>query len=353
MGCTQSAKDKAAAAERSAMIDRTLAEDKQKARREVQLLLLGAEESGKSTMAKQMKIIHGGGYSEEECKQYRVPVYSHTIQSITAIVQAMGRLKVHFGDLARVEDARQLLASSAGEGILSPELAIVIKRLWGDPGVQTCFHRSREYQLSDSASYYLNDLDRISDPNYIPTPQDVLRMRVKTTGIVETHYTFRRLHFKLLDVGQWSEGRKWIYCFGGVTAVIFCVALSDYDLLLAEDEEVNRMHKSMKQFDSICNMCFFLTPIFLFLNKKDLFEEKISRSPLTICYPEYLGANTYEEAAAYIQCQFENLVRGKETRDIYSYFTCATDTKDVQFLFRSVTDVSLDPGSKRRNCHPR
>lgn len=63
-----------------------------------------------------------------------------------------------------------------------------------------------------------------------------------------------------------------------------------YDLVLAEDEEMNRMIESMKLFDSICNSKWFVeTSIILFLNKKDLFEEKIQRSPLTICFPEYTG----------------------------------------------------------------
>ncbi|XP_015279040.1 PREDICTED: guanine nucleotide-binding protein G(k) subunit alpha, partial [Gekko japonicus] len=191
--------------------------------------------------------IHEDGYSEEECKQYKVVVYSNTIQSIIAIIRAMGRLKIDFGEVARADDARQLfvLAGSAEEGVMTPELAGVIKRLWRDPGVQACFSRSREYQLNDSASMF--------------------------------------------DVGgQRSERKKWIHCFEGVTAIIFCVALSDYDLVLAEDEEMNRMHESMKLFDSICNNKWFTdTSIILFLNKKDLFEEKIRRSPLTICYPEY------------------------------------------------------------------
>ncbi|PIO32946.1 hypothetical protein AB205_0178720, partial [Aquarana catesbeiana] len=119
------------------------------------------------------RIIHEDGYSEEECRQYKVVVYSNTIQSIVAIVRAMGRLKIDFGDVARVDDARQLftLASTAEEGVLSPELAGVIKS-------------------------YLNDLDRISEPSYVPTQQDVLRTRVKTTGIVETHFTFKDLYFK-------------------------------------------------------------------------------------------------------------------------------------------------------------
>ncbi|CAG02412.1 unnamed protein product [Tetraodon nigroviridis] len=394
MGCTLSTEDKAAV-ERSKMIDRNLRDDGEKAAREVKLLLLGAGESGKSTIVKQMnhaalalaaqgdpggvpsrigtltppscpspRIIHEAGYSEEECKQYKAVVYSNTIQSIIAIIRAMGRLKIDFGDAARADDARQLfvLAGSAEEGFMTAELAGVIRRLWRDGGVQACFGRSREYQLNDSAAYYLNDLDRISQAAYIPTQQDVLRTRVKTTGIVETHFTFKDLHFKMFDVGgQRSERKKWIHCFEGVTAIIFCVALSDYDLVLAEDEEMNRMHESMKLFDSICNNKWFTdTSIILFLNKKDLFEEKIRRSPLTICYPEYAGkarlasprlaqpdpasssgSNTYEEAAAYIQCQFEDLNKRKDTKEIYTHFTCATDTKNVQFVFDAVTDVII------------
>jgi guanine nucleotide-binding protein G(i) subunit alpha len=126
----------------------------------------------------------------------------------------------------------------------------------------------------------------------------------------------------MFDVGgQRSERKKWIHCFEGVTAIIFCVALSGenyrltqfscvlnrfvnifihfsgYDLVLAEDEEMNRMIESMKLFDSICNSKWFVeTSIILFLNKKDLFEEKIQRSPLTICFPEYQGESIYRSA---------------------------------------------------------
>ena len=121
--------------------------------------------------------------------------------------------------------------------------------------------------------------------------QDVLRTRVKTTGIIETQFSYKGLHFKMFDVGgQRSERKKWIHCFEGVTAIIFCVALSGYDLVLAEDEEMNRMMESMKLFDSICNNKWFVeTSIILFLNKKDLFEQKIKYSPLSVCFPEFKG----------------------------------------------------------------
>ncbi|MGH0190548.1 UNVERIFIED_CONTAM: hypothetical protein FKN15_048470 [Acipenser sinensis] len=116
---------------------------------------VSAGESGKSTIVKQMKIIHEDGYSEDECKQYRAVVYSNTIQSIMAIIKAMGNLKIDFGETARADDARQLFALSGGaeeQGVMSDDLSSVIRRLWADTGVQCCFTRSREYQLNDSAA---------------------------------------------------------------------------------------------------------------------------------------------------------------------------------------------------------
>lgn len=61
-------------------------------------LFSGAGESGKSTIVKQMKIIHETGYSVEECEQYRPVVYSNTIQSLMAIIRAMGQLRLDFAD---------------------------------------------------------------------------------------------------------------------------------------------------------------------------------------------------------------------------------------------------------------
>ena len=344
MGCTQSQEDKSAAV-RSKMIDKNLKQDGVKASREVKLLLLGAGESGKSTIVKQMKIIHENGFSPEECIQFKPVVFTNIVQSIQAIVKAMEPLKIEFGDPVREEDQRKLpsLAGSAEDGVLSEELVAVVKRLWADDGVQACFARAREYQLNDSAGYYLSEIDRISAADYTPTEQDILRTRVKTTGIVETNFEYKNLQFKMFDVGgQRSERKKWIHCFEDVTAIIFCVALSAYDLVLAEDEETNRMVESMKLFDSICNSKWFLkTSIMLFLNKKDLFADKINTSPLTICFPEYTGANTEQEAGEFIRMQFMNLKSQKADKEIYTHFTCATDTGNIQVVFDMATDIII------------
>jgi guanine nucleotide-binding protein G(i) subunit alpha len=58
-------------------------------------------------------------------------------------------------------------------------------------------------------------------------------------------------------------------------------------------------------------------------------------------YQCFEGNNTYEEAAAYIQMKFENLNKRRETKEIYTHFTCATDTNNIQFVFDAVTDVII------------
>ena len=327
-------------------IDRQLKKDAEIARKSVKLLLLGAGESGKSTIAKQMKILHKDGFSEEERKSFKSVVFANTVQSMVAILEAMDSLNIKFESEAMEKVGQKLrTASSQMEDIdlATDEIGASLRALWSDGGVQECFKRSREYQLNDSASYYLDALERLCKGDYIPTEQDVLRTRVKTTGIIETTFEYKNLFFTLIDVGgQRSERKKWIHCFEDVTAIIFCVGLSAYDQLLAEDEETNRMRESLKLFDSICNNPFFSkTSMILFLNKKDLFEEKIATSPLTICFPEYEGEDNYDEASDYVRVQFENQNKHGESKEIYAHFTCATDTGNVRFVFDAVSDVLM------------
>ena len=131
MGCAVSSLEKEAA-ERSRKIDRELALDGEKASREVKLLLLGAGESGKSTIVKQMKIIHETGYSQEECLQYQPVVYSNTIQSLMAIIRAMGQLRIDFRD-----PARAVSWSSLGRGHWNHILIYLSELRWKDGC--TCF----------------------------------------------------------------------------------------------------------------------------------------------------------------------------------------------------------------------
>ena len=99
-----------------------------------------------------------------------------------------------FGDAGRERDAGMVLdkiSRMADTEPFEPELLEAMKRLWADGGVQSCFNRSNEYQLNDSAKYFLDQLDAIGQAGYLPSTQDILRTRVKTTGIVEINFSFK------------------------------------------------------------------------------------------------------------------------------------------------------------------
>lgn len=227
----------------SAEIERQLRRDKKDARRELKLLLLGTGESGKSTFIKQMRIIHGSGYSDEDRKGFTKLVYQNIFTAMQAMIRAMDTLRIQYVCEQNQENAQLIREVDVGKvSVLSRDQAEAIKQLWCDPGIQECYDRRREYQLSDSAKYYLSDIDRIAKPSFVPTQQDVLRVRVPTTGIIEYPFDLENIIFRMVDVGgQRSERRKWIHCFESVTSIIFLVALSEYDQVLAEcDNEVCR-----------------------------------------------------------------------------------------------------------------
>ncbi|KAL0111178.1 hypothetical protein PUN28_012824 [Cardiocondyla obscurior] len=333
-------------------IERQLRRDKRDARRELKLLLLGTGESGKSTFIKQMRIIHGSGYSDEDKKGFIKLVYQNIFMAMQSMIRAMDFLKIQYGDSSNIEKA-ELVRSVDFETVTTFESPYVeaIKDLWADAGIQECYDRRREYQLTDSAKYYLMEIDRVAASNYLPTEQDILRVRVPTTGIIEYPFDLEEIRFRMVDVGgQRSERRKWIHCFENVTSIIFLVALSEYDQILFESENENRMEESKALFKTIITYPWFQhSSVILFLNKKDLLEEKIMYSHLVDYFPEFDGRQRDAQAAReFILKMFVDLNPDSD-KIIYSHFTCATDTENIRFVFAAVKDTILQSNLKEYN----
>ena len=152
------------------------------------------------------------------------------------------------------------------------------------------------------------------------------------------------MNFRLLDVGgHRSDRKKWIHCFDDVKAVVFVAALSDFNLTLSEDGITNRMVESLRLFKSICNNRWFTeASMIIFLNKLDVFEAKITdpnSAVFSAYFPEYTGNfNSVEDTSAFIRLEFEKLNQNPE-KDVYTHFTCATDTDNVRSVFNVVTDM--------------
>ncbi|XP_046857586.1 guanine nucleotide-binding protein G(q) subunit alpha-like isoform X1 [Xenia sp. Carnegie-2017] len=333
-------------------IERILRKDKKDSRRELKLLLLGTGESGKSTFIKQMRIIHGQGYSEDDRRGYIKLVYQNIFMAIHSLTRAMETLRIPFANSSN-EDLVSVVRSVDPDSVTSfkKEYYDAIKSLWQDSGIQECYDRRREFQLSDSCKYYLSDLDRIASSSYLPTEQDVLRARAPTTGIIEYPFDLDTIIFRMVDVGgQRSERRKWIHCFENVTSIMFLVALSEYDQVLVESDSENRMEESKALFRTIITYPWFQnSSIILFLNKKDLLEEKIMYSHLADYFPEFDGPQQDAQAAReFILRMFVDLNPDTD-KIIYSHFTCATDTENIRFVFAAVKDTILQLNLKEYN----
>jgi len=326
--------------ERSKQLEAAMSADLAADKQINKLLLLGAGESGKSTLFKQMITIYGKGFPESERLSY-VPIINNNI--ITSM-KTLCKQSQTFGPVAEHNVAcRNLIENELkGDEDIDATLGENIFALWHDEGIRATYAMRTKFQLTDSAAYFFDKIKEVASQDYIPSQQDVLRSRVRTTGIVENEFEIDNNKFKMFDVGgQRNERKKWIHCFENVTAVLFVAAISEYDQVLYEDENTNRMAEALNLFEEICNSRWFHeTSMILFLNKRDLFGEKIIRVPLTVCFPEYDGKNTYEEASEYLKNLFESKNHNPD-KIIYTHITCATDTDNVAAVFNAVKDIII------------
>lgn len=232
---------------------------------------------------------------------------------------------------------------------LTAELGGQLVRLWSDGAIVKVRDEGGKASLDDSHSYFMTRCMDVARGDYVPSVEDVLRCRVRTLGIHETNFHCRGLDFCVVDVGgQRTERRKWIHCFDGVTIVVYVASLSEYDAQCEEDNETNRMHEALRLWqESINNQALSKINLVLFLNKVDLFKEKIKKVPLQQCFPDYSGGSDETAALNYIQKEYDKRNKTPSSvRSVYRHVTCATDTSQIQVVWNSVADVLLNENMK-------
>ncbi|KAJ6166579.1 G protein alpha subunit helical insertion [Penicillium chermesinum] len=320
--------------------------------RTIKILLLGAGESGKSTIIKQMRIIHSRGFPNEERYQTRAVIYSNIVIAFKVLLDIMNAENIAY-EHEKTKTAGALLDNTepdvgSDEAFSDLRIRDAMREMWLDAGVQKAVARGHEFALHDNLSYFYNSLDRIFANGWLPDDQDMLQARLRTTGITETLFELGQMSFRMMDVGgQRSERKKWIHCFEGVQCLLFMVALSGYDQCLVEDQNANQMHEAMMLFESLVNGEWFKRkPIILFLNKTDLFRAKLTISAVSEHFPDYTGSDTdFNAAARYFADRFRGINRIPD-REIYIHQTTATDTTLLKQTMDSVQDMII-----QKNLH--
>ncbi|CAL4165641.1 unnamed protein product [Meganyctiphanes norvegica] len=338
----------------------------------VYVLLLGAAESGKSTIMRQMKIIQNNGLSTATLRSYTKHVLDNVLTCAQRIIQAVQEAAVPWGTPEASHAAHVLGPLNASEWgiilgldqgdptiqappLLPPDHAHLVQVLWADSASQECWRRANEFNLPDSTAYYLGNLERLAQAQYTPTMDDVLRLRIPTRAA--TVYDLRENDWtiRITDVGgQRGERRRWLRLFDNINAIIFLAALSEYDQSWSEEEEdgLNRLQLSINLFREVVQYPGFQPPetmMILFLNKVDVFGHKIQSSDLHHTFPDYEGIPGDSRAALdYIRGRFHKQAPGRPPgTPIYTHETCATDTEATRFVFAAVRDNILFANIRR------
>jgi len=332
---------------RTRQINRHIQDERRQDEEVIKLLFLGAGGSGKSTLFKQLRLLHGDGLQLKERRSYTQHIYQNLTDGMKTLLEGNHDLYelseenegtgvkpvTHFCEGEVFDFFESLTALNE----FSEETVKYFKTAWSNEGIKQTWENRSQLQVQDSLKYFIENIDRISEEGYVPSKDDVLHVRNRTSGIIEECLTIKDRPFKIVDVGgQRSERRKWDSCFDEVTGLIFVASLAAYNQLLYEDESTNRMVESLQIFkDTMTSKSFQKCCVILFLNKSDLFHEKIRDWPITSCFPNYKGPFTEDAQFNYIKATFNNQ-NTNSARNIFVHRTCATDTSHMKKIFDAV-----------------
>ena len=196
---------------------------------EIKILTLGAGESGKTTFWRHLKIIYFGGFTSGERKAFVNLLRVTIIDDVKKLIDSAETKNQTFAsalhrDISTIKDLEP-----AGDE-LTPEVAEAIYRVWQDPIMRVVYEQAGSSGIGENASFFLDSVSRIADPNYSPTDEDILKARIRTLGKNEIKFQFGNRNSLLIDVGgQKNERKNWKKNFEDVNYVLFVVSLSDFD----------------------------------------------------------------------------------------------------------------------------
>ena len=316
----------------------------------LKLLFLGTGESGKSTVFKQMRFLYGAGFSREDRAKMLPSIVQNLVcgaQSLVAACRSLG-VPLHSKE---AEAAGETVLGMTESYVLTPEVAAAINTLWADTGVREMWAKRSQVQIQDSWADFASackDFPKWGGPGYVPSMDEVLRLRVRTSGVVDEPFSVNGVKFRMVDVGgQRSERRKWVNCFDGVSAVVFVASISDYDQKLYEDDSQNRLLESLAMFEEVVNnkKAFGDAAVVLFLNKTDLLEDKLVnlKVPLNASgfFPSAPSGTDLDTAKVWFEKLFRERIHDPRGRAVHVHFTNACDTKQVDVVVKATMQAVL------------
>ncbi|CAL2045519.1 unnamed protein product [Caenorhabditis brenneri] len=333
---------------RSREIDKQL-EKKKTTMLEQSVLLIGPGESGKSTVMKQIRAM-SGNYTKGELDERKVLILRNLHQFSVMLLDYAKRTCL---DITEEEIkgytvmCEEMDNSISNKGVIKPQTVEIMKEFWKTKAIMDAYEKRNIFHLTDSAGYFFENLDRIVMPGFEPTNQDIVHIRIPTSGVSQADVVLKNIKLTICDCGgQRSERRKWYHFFDDNNAVLFVAAISEFDQKLIEDENTNRMEEAIRLFWTVFNGKFFnKSAVILFLNKIDIFREKMKSVKIKDSFPRYDGPNTVQDGVKFFRKQFKDGIHPNFKKRLYCHETCAISDQ-VQIIINTVIDTVVQENLK-------
>jgi len=364
----------------SRVIDRELDQKARIQENIIKILIFGTDGSGRSTFFRTISHLH---------QTDRSLTTQHLIASIHSICLHAIKTLSELTDLSDPEilAAKKIIDTVSLDTLLDEKIGECIDKVWRDYNVQAVYTSSKwnrkgrsalermkktnqalrieieeskldfrpeimkillSYTLEHGAfvnsGYFLDHIREITKPGFVPEFDSIIRTPPPVaTGIAELSFSSDVGHFTIFDVsGQRNKTSKWIQCFGGISCLFFITSLSFYDEYLESDPTVNRLLESLEVFEDLVNGNWASkSGIVVFLNRLDIFREKLKENPFTLCFPNYTGESA-DDAVAYLKDRFQERDH-VGTRRVYVYSINPLNKDSIDKVWKDIESLMGRP----------
>jgi len=305
----------------------------------VRILILGIAEVGKSTLSKQIRILHCEKFTNEELSLYKRIAIRNIHSGVLSMISMAASMSIN---MSKYEPEISAFRDSNTTDSLDQAKLSAAKILFASQELQNLLKTPAALLAEPHLQFFLSRVESYAQPDYTPTKEDILRLRQRTIGSPTLEFQYKNRTLQLVDLGgQEVERTKWPLLAEDATALIFLASLTHYDT--PEDKSKSRLQESLETFNQVAHdeafaKCFFC----LFLNKWDLFQEQIKFSPFTKAFPKFSGdANDTTACGKYVEEMYRAQLEGTSHRSLIAHFTTATDTNVIDNLFASLVGEIL------------
>jgi len=338
------------------------------------ILLLGTAGVGKTTIVKQLTMSLGSGLTEEKKMHLKHSLRACCVKRLVDIINFAANDEDDAenegnelpasapkpDDEWLFEKGEEMgmvnLTSISGEDMA--KVGVELARMWKSALVQSIAAKviTQDHEtalLHACADRFLPEVERIFSAGFELSQNEFVHVRCPTNDIETTHFTHHRQDWCVKDVGgQIHHRHTWKTAFDGISVVLFIVSLSDYDRFSGKDKK-NLLLESRKLFKDVCgDPTLKGRPFVLLFNKKDVFEQKLKTTPLSVCkqFKDIEKRSDETDADFKDRCCHEIFKYYKKAyRDVLSdvngeksdlpleYFqTCATDKDFIETSMKNI-----------------